>query len=67
MVKEAPATPLVETPMAGAEVERPLNPLVDPTMVVLELELPVLGTRAVVHRVQQVQAQVAEVAVAHAR
>ena len=53
--------------MAGAEVERPLNPLVDPTMVVLELELPVLGTRAVVHRVQQVQAQVAEVAVAHAR
>ena len=67
MVKEAPATPLVETTMVAVAEGLPLSPLVDPTMVVLELELPVLGTRAVVHRVQQVQAQVAEVAVAHAR
>ena len=53
--------------MAGAEVEGPLNPLADSTPVVLVSELLVLGTRAVIHRVQQVQAQVAEVAVAHAR
>ena len=67
MEKEAQAIRLEETPMAGAEVERPLNPLADSTPVVLVSELLVVGTRAVVHRVQQVQAQVAEVAVAHAR
>ena len=53
--------------MAGAEVERPLNPLADSTPVVLVSELLVLGTRAEAHRTRQVQAQVAEVAVAHAR
>ena len=65
--KEAQAIRLEETPMAGAEVERPLSPLADSTPVVLVSELLVLGTRAVGHRVQPVQAQVAEVAVAHAR
>ena len=53
--------------MVAVEEEPPLNPLADSTLVVVVSELLVLGTRAEAHRTRQVQAQVAEVAVAHAR